>query len=173
VKEVFAALLCKSRARSPEDRLSRSPPNFWLKSCPLTIWPSAASGCRFCFAQNERIARRRNQTNRLRPFTTRPARFLSPSHLALSNVERRSSPQLHDDFQNVSLLYAKSNRSSASIRMSCVPPFWMTSGSYPPCGFSLGQFPNVPACLFASPLNSKAAWLLPPKLLSIASFRKP
>ena len=25
-------------------------------------------------------------------------------HLALSNLERRSSPQLHDDFQNVSLL---------------------------------------------------------------------
>ncbi len=103
-QEAFAALLCKSRARSPEDRLVPLAAEFLAEV--LSSYDMAQRG----FQDAVSALRRMNEL--LEDEIKRIAyavhdeagQILVAVHLALSNLQRRSSPELHDDFQNVSLL---------------------------------------------------------------------
>jgi len=103
-QEAFAALLCKSRARSPEDRLVPLAAEFLAEV--LSSYDMAQRGFQDAVSALRRMNELLEEEIKRIAYAVHDeaGQILVAVHLALSNVERRSSPQLHDDFQNVSLL---------------------------------------------------------------------
>jgi signal transduction histidine kinase len=103
-QEAFAALLRKSRLRSPEERLVPLASEFLAEV--LSPYDMAQRGFQ------DAVSALRKMNELLEEEIKRIAyavhdeagQLLVAVHLALANLERRSSPQLHEDFQNVSLL---------------------------------------------------------------------
>jgi signal transduction histidine kinase len=103
-QEAFATLLRKSRVRSPADRLVPLASEFLAEV--LSPFDMANRGFQ------DAVSALRKMNELLEDEIKRIAyavhdeagQILVAVHLALSNLKRRSSPQLHEDFQNVSLL---------------------------------------------------------------------
>jgi signal transduction histidine kinase len=103
-QEAFTALLRKSRARSREDRLVPLASEFLAEV--LSPYDMANRGFQ------DAVSALRKMNELLEDEIKRIAyavhdeagQLLVAVHLALANLQRRSSPQLHEDFQNVSQL---------------------------------------------------------------------
>jgi signal transduction histidine kinase len=103
-QEAFTALLRKSRLRSPGERLVPLASEFLAEV--LSPYDMAQRGFQ------DAVSALRKMNELLEEEIKRIAyavhdeagQLLVAVHLALSNLQRRSSPQLHDDFQNISLL---------------------------------------------------------------------
>jgi len=103
-QEAFAALLRKSRARSPEDRLVPLAAEFLAEV--LSSYDMAQRGFQDAVSALRRMNELLEEEIKRIAYAVHDeaGQILVAVHLALSNVQRRSSPELHDDFQNVSLL---------------------------------------------------------------------
>lgn len=103
-QEAFAALLRKSRARSPADRLVPLASEFLAEV--LSPYDMAHRGFQ------DAVSALRKMNELLEEEIKRIAyavhdeagQLLVAVHLAVSNLQRRSAPQLHEDFQNVAVL---------------------------------------------------------------------
>ncbi len=103
-QQAFAALLLRSRARSPAERLVPLASEFLAEV--LSPYDMANRGFQ------EAVSALRKMNELLEDEIKRIAyavhdeagQLLVAVHLALSNLQRRSSPDLHEDFQNVDLL---------------------------------------------------------------------
>ena len=103
-QEAFAALLRKSRARSPQDRLVPLASEFLAEV--LSPYDMAHRGFQ------DAVSALRKMNELLEDEIKRIAyavhdeagQILVAVYLALSNLQRRASPQLHEDFQNIDKL---------------------------------------------------------------------
>jgi len=103
-QEAFAALLRKSRARSPSDRLVPLAAEFLAEV--LSPYDMAHRGFQDAVSALRRMNELLEEEIKRIAYAVHDeaGQILVAVHLALSNLQRRSSPQLHEDFQNVDQL---------------------------------------------------------------------
>jgi signal transduction histidine kinase len=103
-QEAFATLLRKSRARSPADRLVPLASEFLAEV--LSPYDMAQRGFQDAVSALRRMNELLEEEIKRIAYAVHDeaGQILVAVHLALSNLQRRSSPQLHEDFQNVDSL---------------------------------------------------------------------